>query len=113
MVFLGGGLGAVLRWAIAQWMGASADGFPTATLTANLLGCFLMGMLSAFIFDWDPKWALLLMVGVLGGFTTFSSFGLEFMQLLEAGKNKLAWSYVLLSNVFGLLLVVLGNKLMQ
>ena len=112
-VFLGGGIGAALRWGIAQWMGPSADGFPMATLSANLIGCFLIGLLSSVILELDPKWSLFLMVGVLGGFTTFSSFGLEFMQLYEAGKFKLAFSYVLLSNLFGLLLVVLGNKLIR
>lgn len=112
-VFLGGGLGAALRWLIAQWMGTSAEGFPMATLSANLIGCFLIGVLSSFILELDPKWSLFLMVGLLGGFTTFSSFGLEFIQLYEAGKLKLAFSYVLLSNLFGLLLVVLGMRVIK
>ena len=111
-VFLGGGLGAMCRWLIGQFMNRSAEGFPTATLSVNLIGCFLIGLASAYVWEQDSKLPLLLVVGFLGGFTTFSSFGLELFRMQEAGQFKIFVSYVLLSNLVGLLCVILGNRLM-
>jgi len=107
-VILGGGLGAALRWFIAS--GISSDGFPYGTFTVNLVGCLLIGGASYFLLN-QPKMSLFLITGFLGGFTTFSSFGLDAVKLLQAENYKTLISYVLLSNVLGIMLVILGHKL--
>lgn len=100
------------RWLIGQVMTKTNEGFPTATLSVNLLGCLLIGMASAYVWEQDSKMPLLLVVGFLGGFTTFSSFGLELFKMQEAGQFKMFVSYLLISNLIGLLCVILGNRLM-
>ena len=107
-VFIGGGLGAACRWWISS--SASSTGLPYGTLSVNLLGCFLIGMLSVYLLH-QPKLSLLLITGFLGGFTTFSTFGLDSVRMLHNADYKSFSSYVLLSNVLGILLVMLGHKL--
>lgn len=111
-VFLGGGLGALCRWGLAQIVSSNPSGFPYATLYTNLLGCFLIGIASALIMQQHERMHFLFIVGFLGGFTTFSSFGLELFRLHQAGQLKMMFSYFALSNVLGLLFVVLGNRIM-
>lgn len=111
-VFIGGGFGAMLRWFIALSMGQSSNGFPTSTLLVNLLGCFLIGLASAYFMQQESKLQLLLVVGFLGGFTTFSSFGLELFNLQANGQFKMFVIYLLASNLIGILCVILGNRLM-
>lgn len=108
LVFIGGGLGASLRWYITT--NISSEGFPYGTLTVNLVGCLLIGIASVFLFK-EPKLALLLITGFLGGFTTFSSFGLDALSLLREASYRKFLTYVLSSNVLGILFVVLGNKI--
>ena len=112
-IFLGGGLGAAARWGIAQIVNTPLNGFPYSTLAVNLVGCFLIGIASVFLLQNNDKLQLLLVVGFLGGFTTFSSFGLDLFKMFEQGNWKMLFSYFILSNVIGLLLVVVGNKLMS
>lgn len=111
-VFLGGGLGALCRWGLAQFVSSGPSGFPYATLYTNLLGCLLIGIASALIMQQHERMHFLFIVGFLGGFTTFSSFGLELFKLYQSGQIKIMLSYLVLSNVLGLLLVVIGNRLM-
>jgi CrcB protein len=108
LVFVGGGLGAAARWYISSEV--SSIGFPYATLTVNLLGCLLIGFASAFLVT-QPKYSLVLITGFLGGFTTFSSFGLDAFGLLQLAEYKKFFGYIFLSNVLGILLVILGYKL--
>lgn len=110
-VFIGGGLGAACRYLVSLIIGSS-DGFPLSTLTANLLGCLLIGISSAWLINMDQKFQLLLMVGFLGGFTTFSTYGIDMMHMLQAGRWGYLWAYVLLSNLGGLACVILGNRIM-
>ena len=109
-VILGGGLGAALRWWISS--GMSSDGFPYGTLTVNLIGCLLIGCASVFLLE-QPKLSLFIITGFLGGFTTFSSFGLDAMTLLHIGNYKTFFGYVFLSNVLGIMLVILGHKIVS
>lgn len=109
LVFLGGGFGAACRWLISTQMSGTA-GLPWGTLTVNLLGCFLIGYLSVYLIE-QPKISLFVLVGFLGGFTTFSSFGLETWQMLRSADYKSLVIYVGLSNVVGLLLVIIGHKI--
>jgi len=108
-VFLGGGLGAACRWFASTQM-SSASGFPTGTLAVNLVGCLLIGLASAYLVN-QPKLSLFLIVGFLGGFTTFSSFGLDAWRMLNLGDYKNLVTYLLLSNVIGILLVIFGHKI--
>ena len=90
-----------------------ADQFPVGTLTVNLVGCLLMGILATVfgqLADLSETLRLAVMVGFLGGFTTFSSFGLDTIRLLEDGRIGAAITYVLMSNVMGILAVWMGMK---
>jgi CrcB protein len=113
-VFLGGGIGAVLRYLLTQLIGKSnGHQFPFNTFITNLLGCFLIGLLFSYFFKTklSEPYTLFWIVGILGGFTTFSSFGLEFVTLLRNGHIITAFSYALLSNLFGISLAFIGLQL--
>ena len=109
LVFLGGGLGAACRWLVSSQL-SQGGGFPAGTLAVNLIGCFLIGIASVYLIQ-QPKLSLLILVGFLGGFTTFSSFGLDAWQMLSSADYKNFATYVGLSNVLGILLVIFGHKL--
>lgn len=101
LVFLGGGLGAMLRHAVnlgaARWLGA---GFPVGTLFVNVSGSMLMGLIAgcfAFTGDGSQAWRLFLATGVLGGYTTFSAFSLDAVALWERNEIGLAILYVAVS----------------
>jgi CrcB protein len=111
-VMIGGGIGSGLRYLVSQWL-VRADSFPMGTLTVNLIGCFLMGIaatLFSHLADVSPTLRLAMVIGFLGGFTTFSSFGLDTIKLLDDGRFLLAVTYVLASNLIGILAVWVGMK---
>lgn len=105
LVALGGAGGAWARYAFGRATSAvigqgKAGAFPWATLGVNVLGCIAMGLLAGWLAhrgEGGEVWRLLLGTGVLGGFTTFSAFGLEFALLAERGEIALAAGYVALS----------------
>lgn len=110
-VAVGGAAGAAMRYQtgrlITGWLGPKAvTDFPWATLTANLLGCLLMGLLAGWLArhggEGSGQMRLLLGVGFLGGFTTFSSFSLEMMLLIERGNIGLSLLYGFVSVMAGL-----------
>lgn len=108
-VAAGGALGAWLRYQtgrlfVAAIGPAAAGAFPWATLTINVLGSAAMGLLAGWLARQGAvgePWRLLLGVGVLGGFTTFSSFALEFAVFVERGALGLAATYVAASLIAG------------
>lgn len=110
-VALGGAAGSVSRYLIAL----SAEkltkaNFPYETLTVNMIGCLVIGLLWGY-FEKVPlsnEFRLFIFTGFLGGFTTFSAFARENIQFLRAGEPMHAIAYLLISNVFGLALVATG-----
>ena len=124
-VALGGGLGAWLRfltgrlWTIAIGP-VAASAFPWATLTVNVLGSFAMGLLVGWLARstghamlGNEGWRLLLGVGVLGGFTTFSAFSLEVALLAERGALFPAFGYIALSLIAGIAALFIGLAVMR
>jgi len=107
---LGGALGALARWAVAEATTASG-GWPWATLLINLTGCFLLGVLLGVVGrrSPEPPWVKpFLGVGVLGGYTTYSAFAVEVVELVDGGVLVLAAGYVLASVLGGVLAVAAG-----
>lgn len=115
LVGFGGFIGSMARYALSGWlMQASAQSrFPVGTLVVNITGCALIGVLAALaehVPAFNAQARLLLVTGVLGGFTTFSAFGLETVSMLRRGDAGPAAAYVLLSVLVGLLAVWLGMR---
>ena len=117
LVAAGGALGAVLRFLVAGWGQRLTGGtFPTGTLIVNVSGCLAIGYLGAvFAGPWlvRPEVRMALLVGLLGGFTTFSSYAFETLTLAADGRLSVALLNVALSNVAGLAGVWLGYRLAQ
>jgi CrcB protein len=110
---LGGVLGALARWAVARALRSPADGWPWATLLVNVTGCALIGVLLAVLlahFPAHPWLRPFLATGVLGGYTTFSTFAVDAVRLVEAGQAGTAVGYVVASVLGGLLAVVAGLR---
>jgi fluoride exporter len=116
LIAVGGAIGSMLRYAMQGWVGQEVAGrsFPVGTMVVNLVGCFIIGFLSA-MFDGRflirEEYHFALRIGVLGGFTTFSSFGLETFNLAKDGEFGLAALNVFLSCAVGLLAVLIGYRL--
>ena len=115
-VALGGAIGSVLRYQVGRgltyWLGPQAvTAFPWATLTVNLIGSLAMGLLAGWLArhgeNGEPM-RLLLGVGLLGGFTTFSAFSLELMVLAERGQAGQAFIYGAVSVLAGLSALYIG-----
>ena len=108
LVGLGGALGSMARYGLQKGYNLQ---YPFGTLAANLLGCLLIGLLGGWLGrQSDPQKALLLMTGFCGGFTTFSSFTLESLQLMRDGRYPALAGYALASIFGGLLLTFIGYK---
>lgn len=111
VIGLGGGVGSSIRYAIEHTWPAPPGGFPWATFLINVTGCFLLGVLMVFIIDvWRPHRYVrpFLAVGVLGGYTTFSTFAVEARNLAGGGEWLLANAYAVDSLLAGLAAVWLG-----
>jgi fluoride exporter len=108
---LGGALGALARWGVAEALPHEAGGWPWATLLVNLSGCLLLGLLIGSVLARSPDSPWLrpfLATGVLGGYTTYSAFAVEIVQLGEAGRPGVAAAYLLASVVGGVAASALG-----
>ena len=107
LVGCGGFIGSVVRFLVGLRVTAAAPEarFPWGTFAVNLAGCFLIGLLAGRL---DEHLRPLVITGFLGGFTTFSAFGLETLLLLRSGEWMLALGYALASVVLGVLFAALG-----
>lgn len=112
-VAAGGAIGAVLRYLFVEYVyRIIAGGFPWGTLLVNIMGCLLIGLLWA-ITDRVPfplSINVFLFTGVVGAFTTFSTYGLESIKLLQQGEIMLGIIYIAASNIVGLLAVLAGKS---
>ena len=118
LVGVGGCFGAVMRYVVTNWV---QDFFhvlslPYGTLTVNLLGCLIIGLLGGLsesrnLLNQEAR--ALLFIGVLGGFTTFSTFGYETVQLLRDGQSLAAFSNIGLQVCMGLVAVWIGYSISQ
>ncbi len=115
-VFIGGGLGSVLRFAISRWYGTASADFPWATLTANVLAAFVLG------FAWEyfamrtgmvNSYRTLVLTGFCGGLSTFSTFSLETLRLYQQQHYLTAAVYVLLSIVASVGTIWLATRLVR
>ncbi|MBR4839637.1 MAG: fluoride efflux transporter CrcB [Paludibacteraceae bacterium] len=114
MLLVGAGsfFGGIARYLVACLLRGVGAGFPWATLTANVLGCLLIGVLwSLFSHGQASSLNLFLVVGFCGGFTTFSTFSKESLALLQSGDYTLFCLYALGSVALGILAVLLGYVL--
>ena len=113
-VALGGALGSVSRYLVGTWAqnASKSIDFPYGTLTVNLIGCFIIGFLSHLAETrgvFTPETRSLVIIGVLGGFTTFSSFGNDSINLLRDGETFNALANISANVILGLALVWLGR----
>jgi CrcB protein len=107
----GGALGSLARWGVGDLVRWSGESFPWATFVENVSGAFALGVLMVFVLDvWPPHRYLrpFLGVGLLGGYTTFSTYMLEARDLLVGGQELTAFTYLAGSLVAGLVAVWLG-----
>lgn len=118
IVALGGAIGSVARYKLGGFAlhHTQSWDFPVSTFSVNIIGCFIIGLLTALVEHHDlfsSSVRLLLFTGVLGGFTTFSAFGYESVFLLRRGLLSIATGYILLSVACGLGAVIAGIKLID
>ena len=115
VVLAGAGLGGLARYVAGTWIMAKYGGrFPLGTFVINITGAFLIGVLMTLLterFHPHPNWRLFLVVGILGGYTTFSSLEYETYQAVSDGERWLGLVYVAGSVVLGYLGVWLGTLL--
>lgn len=115
-VFIGAGLGGVCRFLISSSVPSQIDEgkFPIAILVCNIVGCFLIGTVYHFTSQQAPSWVQpLLITGFLGGFTTFSSFGLETIKMAQNGSYLQVIFYLLASIIGGIAAVVIALKIFK
>lgn len=116
-VGVGGAIGSMARYGIGALMSKYyPQPYPHATFLINIVGCFVIGLL----FGWGDKhniipgnWWLILATGFCGGFTTFSAFALENVNLMRSGQSTAAFFYTALSVIAGLALCRLGMTLIK
>lgn len=111
LVALGGALGAVCRYGISLL--PCKVNYPILTLVTNICGAILIGFIVGISMNrgWSSQWVLFWKTGVCGGFTTFSTFSLESMQLLDEGRYLAGGSYMGLSLVCCMVGVILGQRI--
>lgn len=111
-IFLGGGVGSVLRYLISMYTQKlfKIGSFPLGTFLVNILGCFMIGFLTSYFMKSDNYLKYLLITGLCGGFTTFSTFSIENYSLWENQQFATLILYIVLSVLIGFIAVFSGMK---
>jgi len=115
-VFLGGGLGSVLRYVCSLYFSKSTFVFPVATFIVNMIGSLLIGLILGYLLAVETKqdlWKVFLVTGLCGGFTTFSAFSNESIQLFKTNHTDIAFLYIISSIILGLAFTYLGYFVMN
>jgi CrcB protein len=113
VIALGGALGALARWIVAEGLPHDAGQFPWDTLLTNVTGCFLIGVVMVLVIERWPRRPLIrpfFGTGILGGFTTFSTYAVDTRTLLAADRPGVALGYLAGTLAFGLVAVVAGLR---
>lgn len=117
LVGIGGALGALARFGAQNWIGSLPNGFPVATFLVNIVGSVAMGVLIGVLARTTPQYQneirLFVAVGIFGGFTTFSSFSLDAIVLIERGDILLAGIYIVGSVLLSLAGLWMGMLAMR
>jgi CrcB protein len=110
LVMLGGAVGSALRYGVVNLSSRLIPGFPSGTLLVNMIGSFVIGLLwgIAEAKNFSPSWRALLFAGLLGGFTTFSAYAIETLNLARDGSMRAAFLNFFLQNTGGFLLAFAG-----
>ncbi|CAM3573427.1 fluoride efflux transporter CrcB [Rahnella victoriana] len=115
-VFIGGGIGSVVRWYVSLKMNGISPVLPAGTLTVNLVGAFIIGLGIAIftrLTHIDPVWKLLITTGFCGGLTTFSTFSLEVVYMLQDGRFGAALLNMALNLAGSLVMTLLAFALVS
>ncbi|WP_213992838.1 fluoride efflux transporter CrcB [Sodalis sp. dw_96] len=115
-VFIGGGLGSVLRWYVSLKLSSSSIHIPAGTLTVNLVGAFVIGLCLALFVRMthiEPFWKLFITTGLCGGLTTFSTFSAEVVTLMLSGQMLWAGVNILLNLVGSLIMTFVAVGLVH
>ncbi len=113
LVGIGGFAGTIARYGINLWIKGLTEKTFIATIIVNLVGCFLLGLISGGFLKLNQTQSLLMAVGLCGGFTTFSTFAYDGIKMLKAGLHLQFASYFLISTVGGLILCFVGFALIN
>jgi CrcB protein len=112
LIFFGGGIGSLLRYGLSRWINNTIiSEFPLGTFIVNIIGCFCIGFIIYYterFGEQAQQWRLLLATGLCGGFTTFSAFSLENVQLLTDQRILIFLAYAGGSVILGLVATYLG-----
>jgi CrcB protein len=114
LVGLGGSIGSMMRYAVSLLLKTKM--FPYATLSVNIIGSFIMGVVIAMSIKeagLSNNWKLFLATGICGGFTTFSAFSMENMGLLQSGRLGMALTYIMVSIILGIVATFLGYHMIM
>jgi len=115
-IFLGGGFGSILRYAISKLFMADKSSFPWSTLIANFIGCFIIGIVLGWFINNNKQYSdlyVFLSIGFCGGLTTFSTFSVEGLAYLKNGDLLIFITYLLFSIIGSILLTALGYYIYQ
>jgi CrcB protein len=110
-IALGAAIGACMRWGLSEALNRRFPALPLGTLSANLIGAYIVGVAVAFISahpDLSPEWRLLIVTGFCGGLTTFSTFSVEVTAHLQGGRLGSAGG-IIAAHLFGSLLLTLAG----
>lgn len=110
-IFSGAGFGALLRWFLGTHLNSLTPSIPLGTLSANLLGGYLIGLFIAFFATHTalaPEWRLFIITGFLGGLTTFSTFSAEIVALIQEGRISMSLVAVFLHVIGSIIMTLLG-----